>query len=181
VAAVAVDVLAVVVVAVVVACAAEVDGARVVVIAVVATERVSGEGPVRVGWMSGEVEPTRLLDRTGLLDDDSADGAGDPSCGTVTTTVAPARAAATGAADGEALTATEDEVLDADVATVQPARPTASEVPTTVRSTACRHGRGAEDADMNRSYTTDPGDPGKPGPPPRCGGSPPSEGPGPRR
>lgn len=81
------------------------------------------------------------------------------SCGTVTTTVAPAGAAV---ADTAALEADTGAVLDVEVAMVHPARPTPSNPVRTVRNTAFRRVRRAGRGDMPRSYTTRSCDPGKP-------------------
>lgn len=122
-----------------------------------------------VGGTSGElVTPTRLLDRT-MLPGDAAGDARGASCGTVTTTV-PLERAATETADGDALTAAEDALLDADVGTVHPARPRASHPTVAVRSRAVRRDRAAGDANMVRSYTTDTGDSGMAGPGTERGG-----------
>lgn len=103
--------------------------------------------------------PVGLTGRTGC-DDTAAETAG--SWGTVTTTVAPAGAAAR--TDGDA--ATGDPALEVDVETVHPTRPMPTTPATTEPSTARRHFRWKNAAAMGRYYTRFGCDPGRPLPRP---------------
>jgi hypothetical protein len=144
--------------------AAGVAGTGVVVGTEWAVGRLTAAVPVVVGEPG--VECAALLDLAGApvcgagVDDSGA------SCGTVTTTMAPARAA-TG--DGDALTAVEEAVADAEVSTVHAASPRPTNAVMTVLSAVFRRGRRTGNTDMVRSYTTDTCDPGNRYPMAACG------------
>lgn len=114
---------------------------------------------VAVAGAGVEVEVEVLPDDVGADDDVVRNGTEEAavddacaSCGTVTTTVAPA-GAATGA-DGDALTDAEEAVPDADVEMVQPVRPAPSNA---TISGAHRHADRAEETVLMPCSYTRPG------------------------
>ena len=136
----------------------EVAGAAAVVGTDVDGERLPVALPVIVGTGVEVAAPTGVLDLLEVPFGAAARDDSGPSCGTVTTTVAPA-GAATG--DGAALTAADEVAPDVvDVATVHAVSPIPSSAAPNAPSAAFRRRREAGIVDMHRSYTTIAHDPG---------------------